>query len=195
MRLLTRQIDVWLRKSHGIFNLNEDETCLLRLQITTTSHELRFPHSTIPAREPALALHLWNEHIPALPPTGSTVAWAVQMQRLFVQSLHILARRMRMDPSLADVRALGGKTAVLAYGGHDSGEHFVRRLGFTIMPCRKPLGRFGEFWENLYAWWLMDAFNPASLKGRDFFSLRRTEFWIPADVFLDRYDPRGGQPE
>ncbi len=90
---------------------------------------------------------------------------------------------------MAGIRALSGSTGVLAYGAHDSGEHVISRLGFSIVPCHNPLGRFGEFWENLYAWWLMDAFNPVSLNRRDLLHLHRTEFWMPAGEFLSRYGP------
>jgi len=63
----------------------------------------------------------------------------------------------------------------------------MQRLGFTVTPYRSPLGRFGEFWENLYAYGLIWAYNPASVHQRQLLGLHRTEMWMPADEFLRRY--------
>jgi hypothetical protein len=191
MRSLTLVIDYLLRKRSGLFTFYEEESCLLRIQLTKAPHPVVFAHTTIATGAPVLELHLWNEHVPPIPPEGPNLAWAAHFQRLFVASLRLLARRMRSDSRLAGVRAVGGVTGVLAYGGHESGERTIERLGFTVVAYRNPLGRFGEYWENLYAWWLMDAYNPGSLKSRRLLHLRRSEFWMPVDEFLDRYDRRG----
>jgi len=58
-----------------------------------------------------------------------------------------------------------------------------------VFPYRSPLGRFGEFWENLYARWLMWAFNAASLRHRRLLRLRRDEVWASADAFLKQLTP------
>jgi hypothetical protein len=96
---------------------------------------------------------------------------------------------MTCDPRLASVRAVGGTTALLSPGSHPGGRRFLERLGFTILPYRSPLGRFGEFWENFYAWWLMWTFNVASLRHRQLLHLRRAELWMAADEFVSRYSP------
>jgi hypothetical protein len=61
------------------------------------------------------------------------------------------------------------------------------RLGFVVRPCRNRLGRFGEFWENFYTWFLMWTFNPASLRGRSLPGLRRMEMWMAAEDFMQRF--------
>jgi len=63
----------------------------------------------------------------------------------------------------------------------------MNRLGFTVTPYHRPLGRFGEFWENFYSWGLLWAFNPPSWRRRKLFDLRRTEVWMLREDFVDRF--------
>jgi hypothetical protein len=141
----------------------------------------------VEAGEPVLGLHLWNEHLPALPEAGADLAWAARMRRLFVGSLRAVAREVARDPRLSRARALGGTTVLLEPGEASASVRLVQRLGFTLLPQRHPLGRFGVFWENLYAWGLMWAFNPATLRGRTLLGLRRAEMWMPVEELLQRY--------
>jgi len=74
----------------------------------------------------------------------------------------------------------------------------IYRLGFSIFPYHNPLGRFGEFWENFYTWWLMWAYNPISLRGRSMYDLRRDEIWMSVGEFMRLYDPHqaiAGRPD
>jgi hypothetical protein len=63
----------------------------------------------------------------------------------------------------------------------------AQHLGFTVLPYYRPFGRFGEFWENLFSWWMMWAFNDVSLNSRKFWRLQRTEIWMTRDDFIHRY--------
>ncbi len=63
----------------------------------------------------------------------------------------------------------------------------MQSFGFTVLPYHNPLGKFGEFWENLFSWWLMYAFNTASMDTRKFWQLERTEIWMDRDEFIRRY--------
>jgi hypothetical protein len=56
-----------------------------------------------------------------------------------------------------------------------------------VLPYHRPLGKFGEFWENFFSWWLMWTYNDASLHSREFWRLQRTEIWMTADEFIRRY--------
>ncbi|UCC64000.1 MAG: hypothetical protein JSV36_02770 [Anaerolineae bacterium] len=94
---------------------------------------------------------------------------------------------MRHDPRLARVRAVGGASALFSPAERPGGVRLMQRLGFTVMPYHSPLGRFGEFWENFYSWWMMWTFNAVSLRYRRLIRLRRTEIWMSTQEFLDRY--------
>ncbi len=189
MRALIRRFDALLSRAYGIFEFCDDGNCVLRLQIAETRRTLRFAGQEVCVGEPVLLLHLWNEHVPPLPQGGPDLAWAAQMRRLFIQSLRAVAVQMRQDPRLARVRAVGGSTTILSPDSHSGGRRFMQRLGFTVLPYHSPMGRFGEFWENFYAWWLMWTFNVASLRHRKLLYLHRTEIWMLADEFVSRYGP------
>jgi len=187
VRALIRQFDAMLRRAYGVFEFCDDENCLLRLRLTEAPYPLRLSDHVVRAGDPVLELHLWNEHIPPLPPDGPDLAWATRMRRMLIHSFHVLARYMENDPHLSSVCAVGGVTVLLSPGDRPGGERLMERLGFTITPYHNPLGRFGEFWENFYAWWLMWTFNAASLRRRQLIRLRRVEVWMSADEFLQRY--------
>ena len=191
MRAFIRLIDAAVRRARGVFTFCEQEDCLLRLQLSRAGHELRFPGCRVPPGVPVLELHLWNEHVPPLPPSGPDLAWATKMRRLFLHSLRAVGRQMGRDRRLVSVRAVGGVTGLLSLDGNSGGVAGFERLGFTVLPYHHPRGRFGEFWDNLYAWWLMWAFNPVSLRSRRFSGLQRVEIWMPAEEFLSRYGDEG----
>jgi hypothetical protein len=187
MRALIRGLDALQRRILGVVEFSDDPGCLLRIQLKRTSRPLIFPDQAIPTGELALYLHLWNEHLPTLPPEGPDLAWAVRLRRSLVASLCAVARHLQNEVQLEDVRAVGGATALFSPGERSGGERAIRRLGFAVIPAHRPLGRFGEFWENLYATWLMWTFNPGSLRYRKMLSRRRAEIWMPVDEFLRRY--------
>lgn len=105
---------------------------------------------------------------------------------MFVASLRDLAREMRGKPAYRDVRALRAVTVLLTPGPGSAGS-LATRLGFVVRPYRNRLGRFGEFWENLYTWFIMWTFNAASLHGRRVLGLRRMEMWMTAEDFVQRF--------
>jgi hypothetical protein len=193
MRAVIRRFDAFLRWAYGVFEFTDDADCVLRLQLTKAHRTLDLPGRIIHPGEPVLGLHLWNEHLPPLPRDGPDLAWAIRMQRIFVRSLHAVAEQMTRDVRLSAVRAVGGVTVLLSPAGHPGGVRLMERLGFAVVPYHSPLGRFGEFWENFYAWWIMWTFNAVSLRYRQLVHLQRLEVWMSADEFLSRYGIRNDQ--
>ena len=187
MRALIRRFDAALRQAQGVFEFCDDQACLLRLQLSCSRRDLLLGQGVLPKGSAVLELHLWNEHIPAIPPGGPDLVWASQTRRLFINSLHAVGQQIGVNPRLANIQAVGGISVLLTAGDRASGEHMIQRLGFDILPYHSRLGRFGMFWENFYSWWLMWAFNPASLNHRKLIRLERVEFWMLADEFQLRY--------
>ncbi|MGQ9515987.1 MAG: YkoP family protein [Anaerolineae bacterium] len=188
MRAFIKLLDYIIRRATKVIEYCDDPQCIFRVQIAPAPHPIALSDEThIPAGTPILFLHLWNEHIPPIPPAGPDLAWALQTERRLRRSLRRLAEWMTDNPHCAQVQAIGGITVLIAPAGQDGSEHLLRRLGFEIFPWHHPLGRFGEFWENLYTWWLMWTFNPASLRGRRLLELQRKEFWASREAFLTRY--------
>jgi hypothetical protein len=187
MRRLVRLLDRLLRKHQGVFEYWDDPHCMFRARVGIARHRISLPGSEIPAGAKVLELHFWNEHMPQIPADGPDLTLAMQGHRMLIASLRAFARQIQQDPDLAGGRAVGGATVLFAAGDASSGERLFQRLGFSVFPYRNPLGRFGEFWENLYTWILMWAFNAVSIEGRNLLRLRRTEVWMSTGEFLARY--------
>jgi hypothetical protein len=184
---LTVRFDAFLRRATGVFSFCGDAACLLRLQLRGAPHAILLPDGAIRAGEPVAILHLWNEHLPRIPPGGPTLAWALRFQRDLVRSFQGAAGWIGDAPRFAEIRAVGGVLALLPFDQNSGGVHLMQRLGFTVYPYDSSLGRFGEFWENLYSWWLLKAYNPASLRHRRLLDLHRSEIWMSRQAFLRRY--------
>jgi hypothetical protein len=190
MRALIRSFDRLIRRATGVFEFCDREDCLLRLQVSPAPRHLELSDGTaVRAGDPVLLLHLWNEHVPPMRPPGPDLAWAAKVHRMFVDSVEAAAAWLVDEPSLAEVRAVGGATVLIAVAGERGGRRLMRRLGFDVFPYRAPLGRFGEFWENFYTWALMWAFNAVSLRHKGLLRLRRSEVWISTQKFLPQYRP------
>ena len=190
MRSLVLLIDRLLRRAQGLFVYWDDPDCLFRAKIGQAPHRLHLPVGEIPAGAKVLELHFWNEHMPRIPPEGPDLGLAVQGRRMLVRSLRQAAWILEHDPRMAGVQAVGGATVLFAAGDGSAAEKLFTRLGFSEFPYQSPLGRFGEFWENLYTWGLMWAFNVVSLEQRHLLKLHRTGVWMSADAFLRRYGSR-----
>ncbi len=187
MRRLIRGLDWVLRRANGVYEFTADPACLLRLARARAPYPLLLLEGTVQKGEPVLALHLWNEQIPPLPADGADLAWARAVSRGFVASLHAVAAEMARDPRLAQARAVGGTVAFLSPHDRPAQVRLLRRLGFTIVPYRPPLGRLGELAENAYAWLLMWTYNVVSARRRSPFRLQRLGVWMTADAFRARY--------
>lgn len=190
MRSLVRLLDGVIRSSSHVFEFSLDHECILRLQFSRATRTLYLPDTTLHRGDPLLLLHLWNERLPTVPPGGVDFSWAQTVLRRFKRSLFLAAVFLQTDPRAASIRGVGGETILLDAGMHAGGRRFIEQLGFTIFPYAKPLGRFGEFWENLYSWMIIWTFNPRSLPRRSLLSLRRAEIWISRESFLHRFGER-----
>lgn len=187
MRLLFRGVDALLSRANGVFVFCEDPQCILRLSLGSAPHPLSLPAALIESEAPVLLIHLWNERLPAISPEGPDLAWGTMILHSFRYSLEAVASFMVQNPELRKVRAVGGATSLPFGGVHGGGGRLLQVLGFAVFPYRSPLGAFGVFWENFYAWLLIWTYNPGSLPYRRFWRMRRSEFWTAADEFLRRY--------
>ncbi len=186
MRRLIRRFDEFLRRRLGVYEFSPTPHSLLRIQRSRVKRPMTLGGRRLAAGEEIIDLHLWNEHMPAIPPGGPDLAWGARVERMFLASLRDLAREIAANAAYREVRALRAVTVLLT-PGPGSALPLAQRLGFEVRPHRNPLGRFGEFWENFYTWWLMWTFNKLSVRHRPMGSLRRMEMWITAEEFLGRF--------
>ena len=187
MRESIRILDKVLRSTLGVFEFCDTPDCLLRVRVTSAAHALLLADRTVSEGAPVLELHLWNEHMPPLPLDGHDLAWAAQTRRKLLTSFQTLAEQVPHDQRLTAVQAVGGISVLPLPDCDTGGKKLFQRLGFSVSPYRSALGSFGEFWENLYTWWIMWAYNPATLRHRRLIHLHRSEMWMSIEEFLSRY--------
>ena len=181
---MIRSFDALVRRVQGVFEFSNDPDCILRLRRTRLPRALSLAEGLFAVGTPVLELHLWNERVPPLPPTGPDMAWASQAAHQLRRSLRQLAGYLQVDASWRETRLLSG-TTILIDG--PSAELLMRRLGFELRPHAPPRRGLLEAWQNRYALGLMAAFNPPSVRGKSPGSVRRTDLWMSMDSFLQRY--------
>jgi hypothetical protein len=187
LRRVIYRFDAFLSRQYGIFPFSDDPDCILRLQKTHASHRLALSGLVLEPGDAVVGFHLWNERMPPMPKEGASLGWAAHTRRLFFYSLRLAADAIRADEEMRQSRALSGATSIFTPGLKDNGANFFKQAGFIVAPYYRPLGAFGEFWENFYSWWIIWAYNPGGLKGLGLGHMRRTEIWIAMGEFLERY--------
>jgi len=191
-RWAIRRLDSLLRRAQGVYEFSPEPDCILRLALGRSEREVTLADGTrIAAGERIGELHLWNERLPPMPKAGPDFRWALAMRHRLVRSLRLLAAHVENDAALADVRAFRGEMVFdLRRDEREDADPFAR-LGLELRPA-EPAGllkRFTDFWENLYAWWLIWTFNPASLHSKRFWHLQRCQLWISREALLSKYGP------
>jgi len=187
VKQLIRCFDAFLRRALGVFEFCAEPDCLLRVKRAALAHPVTLDGHTFAVGTPVIELHLWNEHLPPLPAEGATLGWAIQTQRRLKRSFQALAASILNDARLADAQLIGGVTVLPLAGTHAGSMKLFEQLGFTVLPYHNPLGRFGEWWENLYTWGIMWAFNAPTLAGRHLMGLKRSEIWMTRETLLRRH--------
>ncbi|MGH7015188.1 MAG: hypothetical protein ACREEL_13725 [Stellaceae bacterium] len=91
-------LDAYLRHRHGIVEFTTRPDCILRVAPAVASHALDLSDGThIRSGDPLLGLHLWNEHVPAIPTGGVTLRWAAGSARCARTSLRLLAAEAKAE--------------------------------------------------------------------------------------------------
>lgn len=187
LRAGIRWIDSIIRKSEHSYEYCDDPDCVLRVQLLPSPHPASFGDQVIQKGDPLLAIHAWNERMPPIPPKGADLRWAINLRRQIQHSFRLLAKAMQSDGIYDPVKAIYGVSVLFSSTNHTGGRRMMQSFGFTILPYHNPMGKFGEFWENLFSWWLMYAYNTESMETRKFWQLERTEIWMDRDEFIRRY--------
>lgn len=190
-RQFVAMIDVLVRRAAGIFEFSDSPACLLRLGLGRSEAGVVLSDGTVVRPGDRVGqFHLWNEHLPRMKATGPDLSWGVQFYRGMMASLEALTIYVQTDDRLVSVNAFHGEVAVLQREDVPAAIQLLQRLGFDIQERPAPtslVGRFRKFWENLYTWWLMWAYQPASLRGKTFRHLVRFDMWISRAELLTRH--------
>jgi hypothetical protein len=186
-RSLIREFDAVVRRAHGVCEFTDDPSCLFRVRLTQLRGPCALKELVLPVGSPMLEIHLWNEHIPAMPPGGPDAKWAVLTDRRLRRSLNLLAQLIQNGTQFGGARAIGGPTTLLT-GRHSHA--LLERLGFQVVPG-DPSGAISGFFQDLYRSALVWSFNPPALRLRKSIRFPHDEIWMTTAGLLDRY---GGGP-
>src|SRR5512143_201892 len=106
LSLLTIALDKAQRSFLGIYEFSSDPECIYRLSIEKASRGLALPDGTVLRKgEPVGIIHLWGEHMPVIPSSGISLAWASRMARLLEKSAGLLAQHTVREKSLQSIPA------------------------------------------------------------------------------------------
>jgi hypothetical protein len=158
-------LDGRLRKQLGVYEYSFHPHCLFRLQHTQADRTFVLADGTyVRAGSQILALHLWNERVPAMGRAGPTVAWARKAERAIHTSLRELARYLAEQPGLANIAAICGDMPVSGSRQAEQLARILGRYGFESahIDHRGLLRRLGD---ALFVLMLVSVTNPAALRG------------------------------
>ena len=183
-------IDAVVRRGAGIVDFEHGTDALLRIGTARAKRGIKLSDgTTLRSGDPVLELHLWNEHLPRLPPGGATLRWAAAARRQLTRSLRRLAAHLQAEPELREVGALRIKPAFGTRKVARNLNWIVARHGFESVANHRasaPAVDVHRWFDSLWVWLLTWASNPRSLRGRRFWRTRQ-EFWISRARFIALY--------
>ena len=183
-----RALEALLRRRLGIYEFTTDEACIFRLASSKAEELVTLSDGTaIRPGDGLLELHLWNEHLPAIPFDGPRIAWGLVMHNRAQHSLRLLAAHLEGGAVAPEIRALHGEAAFTSRIGRRQMRRVAYRYGFDLLGDHPPLHRrFRYFWENFLIVGLIWTFNPCGLRGKRLVK-ERYELWISREELLRRY--------
>jgi len=194
-RRLVRGMDFVSRKLLGIVEFDGGADTLLRIGWHPVDRAILLPDGVrLRPGDPALELHLWNEHL-TLPAAGADLRWAAVLRRRFERSLERLATAIEARPELGAARALMIKPAFTGRQRRKNPRRLPNLLrgGWIAVPKRpNPAERLHALIDDLWLFLLSRAFDPFKARERGFLR-HRQEFWISRERFLARYGRAGSE--
>jgi hypothetical protein len=193
LELFVRRLDAYMRRCQGIVEFTKDEQCVLRLSARLARNGERLTGGRCAATgEWVGELHLWNEHIPQMPPGGADIIWGTMMRRRLRLSLMILAEFIQSDPRFSQVQVFCGETAFGPGKSLDQTRGLASFFGFEIVENRRAPGFWG-WWKRLgeafYLWGMVRTFNPGALKPASLMKPVWFQFWLRRETLLKKYGP------
>lgn len=185
-----RRLDAYLRVRQGIFEYSDDEKCLLRVSVEPAQAGFDLRDGThICVGDPVCVIHLWNEHMTVIPPTGPDLTWAITFRRAMGRSFAQLAVAAQKDPRLLGAKAFGADAVFVSRKGDEPVAKVLAHFGFEwVTPDRKPTvwKKLHQFGENFLLLALLWAFNPSGMKGKSFFRPREP-IWMSREMLVRKH--------
>jgi hypothetical protein len=158
-------LDRWLRRRCGSYEYCEDPDCVLRIQPCAAPRDMRLRDGTVvQTGEPALRLHLWNEHLPRMARGGPSMRWARRISRDVEHSLCELAQYLARRPELAGIHVLFADMNLATSQQTRQFRRIVVRLGFEPSPEQRRRSVPRYVGETIFVLLLVIAANPMGLR-------------------------------
>lgn len=162
------KLDDVLRRNNHVREYCGDPRCVFRMQIDEAGLDVVLADGArIGRADKVVNLHLWNEHVPVIPPEGPTIAWGRRMGSSMDFSLRQLAALFADQTEFDRVTAIRFKTAVATASRTGQLLRIMHHFGFETVPVsesgswRQQLHEWGE---NILALLLLMAVNPESAR-------------------------------
>jgi len=186
-RRIVETFDRGLRWFYGVREYSTQGDCLLRIAPAQVTEPTRLADGGILSAGTAiLDLHLWNEHLLALPEPYSGLSRGAALRCRIATSLSDLARHLESDPALRTIAAIRAQTALAPRRRTPQLLRLAAFFGFGDAAAPR-----GSRWhravihcgQNIFIWALAWTFNPSALR-RNGLGRQHCELWITRDRFL-----------
>ena len=161
-------LDKWLQRRQGVVEYSTHPQCVFRMQVGRSHRRLLLRDGTVLRRGQRIVhLHLWNEHIPPVPATGTTIRWARQMQRGMAIALRELAKYLAARPELGDVAAICADVPCGTQAQAHQLSYIMAHYGFETIPEHDPVPlreRLHRFGDNILISLMVRAQNSVALR-------------------------------
>ena len=184
------RLDSRLQRRNQIFEYSSDPQCMFRMQLVEAQQDVTLSDgSVIRKGDKIINIHLWNEHLPQIPPEGPTFAWARRLGSSFDFSLRQLAAFIDRHPELDSVAAIRAYVAVATSSREVQLLRLMGHFGFVTVASGRPpswLERLHQYGENLLGLLLLLAVNPVVARISALWRVRQ-DLLLPRKLFDQRY--------
>jgi len=191
VRAVILSLDRVLSRAQRVEIFTQAEGCILRVALAKSDKDLVLSDgASVRKGETIGEIHFWNERVPTMPPGGPNLAWGQRFYRQLTYSLGLLATYVENDSRFASVRAFRGETSWVPRVGALEIPKVGNHLGFDLLRLEESAGlwrRFTAFWENLYVWALIWAYNREGLVYKDILRSERCRLWISREKLARRW--------
>ncbi len=183
------RIDDRLRRWNRVFEYSKDPHCMFRMQIGIARQDVSLSDGTLlRCGDRLIDLHLWNEHIPEVPPEGPTIRWARQWAHGMYASLHQVSDFLGEHPELEDVEVIRAHTVLATARMEPQLVRIMGHFGFQTIRDDRPVSwaeRFHRAGENVLGLLFVLAVNPRRAR-ISVLSRTRSDFLISRKALRQR---------